>query len=114
MVLYPARGRSAISWFTLRPRLSGPQLRTSIRFFGVAQESNVQKHDAPLRKHLKDEAKRRRASGEEARRQKSRSEVLYSDRWELTVGVEIHAQLNADRKLFSSMCIIMSLIQEDC
>ena len=26
-----------------------------------------------------------------------------SDRWELTVGIEIHAQLNTERKLFSSM-----------
>lgn len=28
---------------------------------------------------------------------------LSSDRWELTVGIEIHAQLNTERKLFSSM-----------
>ena len=67
-----------------------------------AQTSNV-----PFRKQLKYEAKRKRetqrldalkgithdASG--------KSNGSTSEKWKLTVGLEIHAQLNTDRKLFS-------------
>lgn len=57
----------------------------------------------PLRKQLKDLAKERRASGESksAKRDAKRKD-LSLERWELTVGIEIHAQLNTERKLFSS------------
>lgn len=47
----------------------------------------------PLRKKLKDEAK-------QAKR-KSKGDSQTVDGWELTVGIEIHAQLNTSRKLFS-------------
>lgn len=94
MVLYSARSRNAISWSRLRQEYLRPQLRLSIRCFGVD-------HTVPFRKQLKDEAKRR-AAGDEAARQKHAGNVLDLDRWELTVGIEIHAQLNSDRKLFSS------------
>jgi len=49
----------------------------------------------PLRKQLKEEAKRRKAKDENVSKQQSLS------KWELTVGIEIHAQLNTERKLFS-------------
>jgi aspartyl-tRNA(Asn)/glutamyl-tRNA(Gln) amidotransferase subunit B len=48
----------------------------------------------PLRKQLKDQAKARKSSP------KSNKQSLKD--WELTVGIEIHAQLNTARKLFSS------------
>lgn len=57
----------------------------------------------PLRKHLKDEAKRKKA---DARRQNSspkETDVVNTrlNKWELTVGIEIHAELNTACKLFS-------------
>lgn len=52
----------------------------------------------PFRKQLKDETKKRKS--ELSKKAKSNHEKL--DNWELTVGIEIHAQLNTARKLFSS------------
>ncbi|EXJ89860.1 aspartyl-tRNA(Asn)/glutamyl-tRNA (Gln) amidotransferase subunit B [Capronia epimyces CBS 606.96] len=54
--------------------------------------------NAPLRKELKDAAKAARKTSASA---PSESPDILPD-WELTVGIEIHAQLNAARKLFSS------------
>ncbi|MCJ1439456.1 hypothetical protein MMC27_008850 [Xylographa pallens] len=54
----------------------------------------------PLRKLLKDEAKRRKAALKLSPRD-SHGNKSRDDDWELTVGIEIHAQLNTDRKLFS-------------
>lgn len=56
----------------------------------------------PFRKLLKDEAKRKRATGDIVKGDNhgpARKSRL--DKWELTVGIEIHAQLNSERKLFS-------------
>lgn len=52
----------------------------------------------PLRKQLKDEAKKAKASGG---RKKKNANNQVVEGWELTVGIEIHAQLNTARKLFS-------------
>ncbi|KAM0324907.1 hypothetical protein ACHAQA_007873 [Verticillium albo-atrum] len=52
----------------------------------------------PLRKKLKDEAKQLR---KDAKNQKGKGTNQTVDGWELTVGIEIHAQLNTARKLFS-------------
>lgn len=51
-----------------------------------------------FRKKLKDEAKLAKKQGK--KRAKSDNQTV--DGWELTVGIEIHAQLNTVRKLFSS------------
>ncbi|TQV96885.1 glutamyl-tRNA(Gln) amidotransferase, B subunit [Cordyceps javanica] len=55
---------------------------------------------APLnfRKKLKDEAKLAKKHG----KKKNKSDNQTVQGWELTVGIEIHAQLNSPRKLFSS------------
>ncbi|KAI0887031.1 GatB/GatE catalytic domain-containing protein [Annulohypoxylon maeteangense] len=53
----------------------------------------------PLRKQLKDEAKKLKASGKKKKKNVNNQVV---DGWELTVGIEIHAQLNTAKKLFSS------------
>ncbi|KAI1117873.1 GatB/GatE catalytic domain-containing protein [Nemania sp. NC0429] len=53
----------------------------------------------PLRKQLKDEAKRQKASGSKKKKNVNNQVV---DGWELTVGIEIHAQLNTARKMFSA------------
>ncbi|ODA75943.1 hypothetical protein RJ55_08584 [Drechmeria coniospora] len=52
---------------------------------------------APFRKQFKEEAKhaKKQAKG------KSKADSQTVDGWELTVGIEIHAQLNTARKLFS-------------
>ena len=52
----------------------------------------------PLRKQLKEEAKQAKKQG----KKKSKGDSQTVDGWELTVGIEIHAQLNTSRKLFSS------------
>jgi aspartyl-tRNA(Asn)/glutamyl-tRNA(Gln) amidotransferase subunit B len=72
----------------------------SLRSFGACAS---RKDNGPLRKQLKDATK-------EARKHKASPLVAeagephhddYDSEWELTVGIEIHAQLNASRKLFS-------------
>ncbi|GKT50647.1 glutamyl-tRNA(Gln) amidotransferase subunit B, mitochondrial [Colletotrichum spaethianum] len=52
----------------------------------------------PLRKKLKEEKKQLK---KEARNQKPKGSNQTVEGWELTVGIEIHAQLNTARKLFS-------------
>ena len=52
----------------------------------------------PLRKQLKDEAKKQKASGKKKKKNANNQVV---DGWELIVGIEIHAQLNTAKKLFS-------------
>jgi len=71
----------------------------------------------PFRKQLKDEKKRKCIAQDSAKHQTKgeggvdeggpKDELLEDERtekskWKLTVGLEIHAQLNTDRKLFSS------------
>ncbi|ROT38397.1 aspartyl/glutamyl-tRNA amidotransferase subunit B [Sodiomyces alkalinus F11] len=53
----------------------------------------------PLRKKLKDEAKQLKKESRKNKAQKGSAQTV--DGWELTVGIEIHAQLNTSRKLFS-------------
>lgn len=53
----------------------------------------------PFRKQLKDDAKIRKAEGAS---KVAKVDNQNLERWELTVGIEIHAQLNTKRKLFST------------
>ena len=53
----------------------------------------------PFRKELKDAAKKRKSEGS-AKLSREGNQKL--EEWELTVGIEIHAQLNTAKKLFSS------------
>lgn len=92
-----SRPLSTLELLRLRPRLS-------VRCLGLVHENTAPKETVPFRKQLKDEAKRRRAAGEKAGRDIDRNKARQLERWELTVGIEIHAQLNTDRKLFSSGC----------
>jgi aspartyl-tRNA(Asn)/glutamyl-tRNA(Gln) amidotransferase subunit B len=64
----------------------------------------AQHDDAPFRKLLKDAAKQqkkqdRAASG--SRKNSNKNNDAGLEKWELTVGIEIHAELNTARKLFS-------------
>jgi aspartyl-tRNA(Asn)/glutamyl-tRNA(Gln) amidotransferase subunit B len=56
----------------------------------------------PLRKQLKEGAKNLKSQN---RKRGGRKQPDISDGWELTVGIEIHAQLNSEAKLFSSQYI---------
>ena len=55
----------------------------------------------PLRKHLKDEAKHQRKERRSSDPGNASASIRRAAEWELTVGVEIHAELNTERKLFS-------------
>jgi GatB/GatE catalytic domain len=54
----------------------------------------------PLRKQLKDEAREKKSASSNGTLKPSNQHKKL-DGWELTVGIEIHAQLNTARKLFS-------------
>lgn len=101
MLFFPSRSPNAVS----RPlsTLESLRLRSrlSVRCLGLVPENTIPKETVPFRKQLKDGAKRQRAAGEKAGRDIGRNNARQLDGWELTVGIEIHAQLNTDRKLFS-------------
>ena len=58
-------------------------------------------HVAPFRKQLKEEAKQRRTTERSILNDTKKSSDQWINRWELTVGIEVHAQLNTNCKLFS-------------
>lgn len=72
----------------LNPALSFP------RAYSTPTQERV-----PLRKQLKQEAKFLRSH----KKQRKEDEEASRQEWELTVGVEIHAQLDTEAKLFSRM-----------
>lgn len=84
----------------LRKRQSLPILLCSRRSQAhhTASAGNVTGNTIPFRKQLKDEAATARKSGNP---NKAKGINRKLDDWELTVGIEIHAQLNTVRKLFS-------------
>lgn len=57
----------------------------------------LEERGVPLIKHLRQQAKAQKAAGK-----KNNAELQTVPGWELTVGIEIHAQLNTRRKLFSA------------
>lgn len=67
----------------------------------VNTDTNVHRPNdfVPLRKQLKEEARRAKS---QSRNGRGKNKVVANDEWELTVGIEIHAQLNSEAKLFSS------------
>lgn len=75
-----------------------------IRFFSssrTVQDAVAQTLDqgdrTPLRKQLKQDAKSAKARKRETKKKEEDSR----QQWELTVGIEIHAQLDTEAKLFS-------------
>ncbi|PFH55799.1 hypothetical protein XA68_17607 [Ophiocordyceps unilateralis] len=81
-----------------RPRLVGsPVPFRALHAASQARTTPSQPPTVNLRKQLREEA--RRAKKEGSKNRKTESQVV--DGWELTVGIEIHAQLNTARKLFS-------------
>ncbi|KAB5575350.1 amidotransferase-like protein [Coniochaeta sp. 2T2.1] len=90
----------ALSSFVSQTR----SLQTSTRLENVTSSQNnaaasKSAPPVPLRRQLKDQAKALKASGT---KKKANADNQTVPGWELTVGIEIHAQLNTPRKLFSS------------
>jgi aspartyl-tRNA(Asn)/glutamyl-tRNA(Gln) amidotransferase subunit B len=74
------------------------ETRQSRAFASHAFASHATVPVTPLRKQLKDQSKALKASGKKKKKNADNQTV---PGWELTVGIEIHAQLNTARKLFS-------------
>ncbi|KAI4863297.1 aspartyl/glutamyl-tRNA amidotransferase subunit B [Hypoxylon rubiginosum] len=100
---------SARGCLRAQPRILPPILRNPLpattTCFSQARAIHVESNNAPLpvhvplRKQLKDEAKKQKALGKKKKKNANNQVV---DGWELTVGIEIHAQLNTAKKLFSA------------
>jgi hypothetical protein len=73
----------------------GQRFRVRLLHASVSLRDDV----VPLRKQLKDKSKAARASQSKQQAKTSKQDAV--EGWELTVGIEIHAQLNTARKLFS-------------
>ncbi|KAI9147738.1 glutamyl-tRNA amidotransferase subunit B [Paramyrothecium foliicola] len=90
-------GRSFRRFVPLRQTTYGPRLDRSLHSDHNAAATSPTAETVPFRKKLKDEAKLAKKQG--GKKTKRDSQTV--DGWELTVGIEIHAQLNTARKLFS-------------
>ncbi|PHH71295.1 hypothetical protein CDD80_5370 [Ophiocordyceps camponoti-rufipedis] len=93
---------SELRAYLLRGTVSPPRGCLTVTSLGTVRHLHtasqpLQPPVVPLRKQLREEA--RRAKKEGSKKRKTESQVV--DGWELTVGIEIHAQLNTARKLFS-------------
>jgi hypothetical protein len=96
--LWPSSGAARALCRTFRRPLQIRQHK--VYSSAVAPSLNAASADrVPLRKQLKQEAKNLKAHKKHCKE----SEEASRQQWELTVGVEIHAQLNAGAKLFSRM-----------
>ncbi|KAJ5953644.1 hypothetical protein N7454_000540 [Penicillium verhagenii] len=92
-MLRPWLTSGAIRTISRAPRL----LRPLIPCNNFSSALTLQTDRIPLRKQLKQEAKSLKAQ----KKQRRENEEASRQEWELTVGVEIHAQLNTAAKLFS-------------
>ncbi|KAL1962076.1 hypothetical protein VTN77DRAFT_604 [Rasamsonia byssochlamydoides] len=96
-----ARPRRCLHGLREQPQVSNPRVPSfsSIRRT-LTTEVNAEPREEriPLRKELKNEAKRLKA---QKRQKRGNEEPPRHEGWELTVGIEIHAQLNTEAKLFS-------------
>jgi aspartyl-tRNA(Asn)/glutamyl-tRNA(Gln) amidotransferase subunit B len=93
-------------------QLSEPHRSARVLARGLQTDSQAaSQNDTPFRKALKDAAKqqkkdKRATPGDSGSSAKSPDPRL--EKWELTVGIEIHAELNTARKLFSSAATSIS------
>ena len=92
----PQRGCVAARQEFARP-IANPLAHGTRCFHRAVGKSAPPDAAVPFRKKLKEEARQAKKQGKKA---KADSQTV--DGWELTVGIEIHAQLNTSSKLFSS------------
>ncbi|PKS04970.1 hypothetical protein jhhlp_008336 [Lomentospora prolificans] len=84
----------------VNPTVLTRRVRTGPTFLHTsATEPPAPPRPTPLRKKLKEEAKRQKKEGGKPKKKSDNQTV---EGWELTVGIEIHAQLNTAHKLFSA------------
>jgi aspartyl-tRNA(Asn)/glutamyl-tRNA(Gln) amidotransferase subunit B len=89
------------------PLASGPlSIRPQKRALQTASQPPTQ-DDIPFRKALKDAAKQKKKTSKGGGKPKTAIHPRV-EKWELTVGIEIHAELNTARKLFSSAATSIS------
>lgn len=69
--------------------------------------------NAPLRKQLKDAARATKKQGSNAKSEVELKHLQRLAEWELTVGIEIHAQLNTASKLFSRKFKVFSRLESN-
>lgn len=81
------------------PSVSLNQRILNFRPYHLSESRRTDLVSAPLRKELKDEVKAKKNVG--GKRETTTTHTWPLEEWELTVGIEIHAQLNAKHKLFS-------------
>ncbi|KAJ5638326.1 hypothetical protein N7490_008205 [Penicillium lividum] len=93
-MLRPWLGGGAVRSLRHAPSSLCPCVIPRVNF---SSASNLQSDRIPLRKQLKQEAKSLKAQ----KKQRKENEEASRQEWELTVGVEIHAQLDTAAKLFS-------------
>lgn len=78
-----------------------PTIRKAFRSIQTTSYTTQAAGAVALRKQLKDEAKVKRAAGSTSTSPSPPSIQQTLKDWELTIGIEIHAQLNTACKLFS-------------
>ena len=106
--LSTSRPRVASGWRDLRIASLSQQWNLPIHHARALQADAPQANDEPFRKQLKDEARRKRQALRSAVKEETFSSSVEKEKdarlgkWTLTVGLEIHAQLNTERKLFST------------
>ncbi len=88
------------------PYLSPIQLSPRRRCLGLL---TIESRDGAKPSGLVDEANDGPTVAQHGSANKRKAKDSSADRWELTVGIEIHAQLNTERKLFSSSYAVMPL-----
>lgn len=96
--------RSSTRWIKRpRPAIHGPRIVQwpLVRQCLATQTTDETTPIVPLRKQLKDEARQRRLEIKAGTYKSNSDEDVDLEDWELTVGIEIHAELNTARKLFS-------------
>lgn len=116
--MIPSTTRRALATASVRPNICQSCLRYSRHPFLATEKRSAPSSshllhtsrespsdDAPFRKVLKDAAKKSKKekkanSDQSTKSHKAKASV--ADKWELTVGIEIHAELNTAQKLFSS------------
>ena len=104
MTAHAVRSAPAILSATLRPSGRHPRACFVTKWLqsrGLPTAS-ASPDAIPLRKHLKDEAKRKKAETKSTSGSNKKTKAdPRLEKWELTVGIEIHAELNTACKLFS-------------
>lgn len=78
-----------------------PKCLAAPRVRSVSSHQGVHADVVPFRKQLKEAARAERGQNDADHAAHERLKQERLSRWELTVGIEIHAQLNTDKKLFS-------------